>query len=197
MEEEKKDNKRKALIKLLLWLLFLGIVLIISSVGNKDKSSDNLKKDNEKKVVTYEDKLDKLNDNFTYKYTITINNLVYNYEGKIMGKEEAGIYKVNESTINYYKNKGYIYQVVDGNLNKIDNLYLNVSQNYLDVSYLKELIKDKKYALNNGVYEYTLDIGNIKINVDDENIKNIELKENDNIYLLEFSDIGMIKEISY
>lgn len=198
MKEEKND-KLSAGIKLGLWLIFIIVMVIISMVGDKQNEAvpNNNPKDEEKTIISYEEKLTNLKDNFSYTYTISANNVSYKYVGKKLGEKEAGSLTFGENIKNYYQDKGYIYEVIDGGLNQIEDLYNGINKNYIDLNYIKEQIKSKEYILNNHTYSYNLDNLVINIKTDENNITTIEIKENNDTYLLEYNDIGKIEKIDY
>lgn len=198
MEEEKSD-KLSATIKLGLWLVFIIIMVVISMVGGKKNEvtpTDN-QKDEQKVKITYDEKLTNLKDNFAYAYTINVNNVSYKYVGKKLGEKEAGILTFGDNTKNYYQDRGYIYEVIDGGLNQISDLYNKINKNYIDLNYIKELIKTQEYTVNNHTYTYNFDNLTINIKTDETNVISIEIKENNDLYLLEYNDIGKIEKIDY
>ena len=196
-----ENNKTSAYIQLGIGLVFIIILVIVVKVNGIKREDDIPKEEKEEtkeeiKTSSVEEKLAKLTDNFKYNYEIVIGDITYIYNGSKMGLKESGYLKINDNYLYYYKDNNYTYEVKDGGLFQIDNLYSNIDKNYIDIEYIKNLIKDKEYTNEDNKYVYELENMQIIINTDNDNITSIMIN-NENNYKLEFSDIGNIKEISY
>ena len=196
MENREKDNSQRfnAFIKLCLWGIFIVFILLISSLGsNKD---NNINK--EETSISYEEKLNKLNNNFKYNYEIKVNNEVYNFAGSKLLDKEVGSRIYKEETINYYVENDKSYLIENNELKDLDTLYQNLDKNIFDVNVIKQEIKGKEYLKSNDKYSYILDDNKIiYIYSDNKNITKIEIFIASDYYKLEFSEIGLIKEINY
>ena len=196
-----ENNKTSAYIQLGIGLVFIIILVIVVKV-NGIKREDDIPKEKieetkeEIKTSSVEEKLAKLTDNFKYNYEIVIGDITYIYNGSKMGLKESGYLKINDNYLYYYKDNNYTYEVKDGGLFQIDNLYNSIDVNYLDINYIKNLLKECEYTNEDNKYTYNLENMQIIINTDNDNITSIMIN-NENNYKLEFSDIGNIKEISY
>ena len=196
--EDGSNNKTSAYIQLGIGLVFIIILVVfvkVNGVNNNDSKPQNEEKE-EIKELTLDEKLSKLTDNYKYNYEITIGEIIYTYNGSKMGLKESGYLQINDNYLYYYKDNNYTYEVKDGGLFQIDNLYSNIDANYLDIEYIKNLIKDHEYTNEDNVYTYNLENIQIIINTDKDNITSIQII-NENNYKLEYSDIGNIKEINY
>ena len=196
--EEGRSNKTSAYIQLGIGLVFIIVLVIIvkvSGVRNDENIPQNETKE-EIKELTLDEKLSKLTDNYKYNYEITIGDITYTYNGSKMGLKESGYLQINDNYLYYYKDNNYTYEVKNGGLFQIDNLYSNIDKNYIDIEYIKNLIKDKEYTNEDNVYTYTIENNQIIINTDEDNITSIIIS-NENNYKLEYSEIGSIKEINY
>ena len=196
--EDGSNNKTSAYIQLGIGLVFI-IILVIFVKVNGVKIDDSKPQNEEKeevKELTLDEKLSKLTDNYKYNYEITIGEITYIYNGSKMGLKESGYLKINDNYLNYYKDNNYTYEVKDGGLFQIDNLYSNIDKNYLDIEYIKNLIKDHEYTNEDNIYTYNLENTQIVINTSEDNITSIQII-NENNYKLEYSEIGNIKEINY
>ncbi len=196
--EDGSNNKTSAYIQLGIGLVFIIILVVfvkVNGVNNNDSKPQNEEKE-EIKELTLDEKLSKLTDNYKYNYEITIGEIIYTYNGSKMGLKESGYLQINDNYLYYYKDNNYTYEVKDGGLFQIDNLYSNIDANYLDIEYIKNLIKDYEYTNEDNVYTYNLENIQIIINTDKDNITSIQII-NENNYKLEYSDIGNIKEINY
>ena len=174
--EDGSNNKTSAYIQLGIGLVFIIILVVIVKVSGVRKN-ENIPQNETKeeiKELTLDEKLSKLTDNL----------------------KESGYLQINDNYLYYYKDNNYTYEVKNGGLFQIDNLYSNVDQNYLDIEYIKNLIKDKEYTNEDNKYTYNLENIQIIINADKDNITSIQII-NENNYKLEYSDIGNIKEINY
>ncbi len=198
MEEEVKD-KTSSYIRLAIWLIFIiAMVVIIKVSGHKNNYNDKSENVEESvKEITYAEKLSQLNNNYRYNYEININNEIITYTGMKMDDREAGTKIQGDLNINYFKENGYTYEVKDGGLFQIDNLYTNLDSTLLDVNNIKSLIKDITPYNTDETYNYYLSDKNITIYSDEKQITKIEITMNNDYYHLEFSDINAIKEINY
>lgn len=187
----KEVNKNVSIIKIGLWLCFIVVLVIIAKF-----STSNQKEIKEDKI-TYTEKLQNLNDNYEYTYDIKIGEALYNFVGKRNKDREVGVKKVNDITTSYFKENNYIYEVIDGGLNQISDLYAGINLDYLDINYLKNLIANKNYEENNSSYQYTLENVNITVTFDDKNITNIDIYLENDYYKLSFANINAIKEVHY
>lgn len=200
MKNKEKDDNQKfnAFIKLCLWGIFIVFVVLISNFGSKKVSVDNNKETEEVKTITYEEKLDKLKDNYKYKYEIKIDDEVFNFVGSKNKNNESGHRLYNEEQLYYYIDSGVLYEVVDNQLKELEDLYENIDKNIIDVDKIKESITSKEYLKDNNKYSYILENNKIVyVYVNNENIEKIEIYLGEDYYKLEFSDIGLVGEINY
>lgn len=196
--EDGSNNKTSAYIQLGIGLIFIIILVVIVKVSGV-KKEENISKNETKeeiKELSIDDKLNNLTDNYKYNYEITIGEITYTYNGSKMGLKESGYLKINDNYLYYYKDNNYTYEVKNGGLFQIDNLYSNIDINYLNLEYIKNLIKGKEYTKEDNKYTYTLENMQIIINTSEDNIESIIIS-NENNYKLEYSEIGNIKEINY
>ena len=184
----KEVNKNVTIVKIGLWLCFIAVLVIIAKFSTPNHKDDK---------VSYQEKLQNLNDNYEYAYDIKIGDNLYNFVGKRNKDREVGVKKFNDITTNFFKENKYIYEVIDGGLNQISDLYFGINTNYLDINYLKNLIKNENYEENNGSYQYTLENVNIIVKTNDNNITNIDIYLENDYYKLSFTNINAIKDIHY
>ena len=195
---EDGSNKTSAYIQLGIGLVFIIILVVmvkVNGVKREENTSQNETKE-EIKELTLDEKIAKLTDNYKYNYEIVIGDITYIYNGSKMGLKESGYLQINDNYLNYYKDNNYTYEVKNGGLFQIDNLYSNIDKNYIDIEYIKNLIKDQEYTKENNIYTYNLENIQIIINTSEDNITSI-LINNENNYKLEYSEIGNIKGINY
>ena len=196
--EDGSNNKTSAYIQLGIGLVFIIILVVIVKVSGvrKEENIPQNETKEEIKELTIDEKLNKITDNYKYNYEITIGDITYIYNGSKIGLKESGYLQINDNYLYYYKDNNYTYEVKDGGLFQIDNLYSNIDKNYIDIEYIKNLIKDHEYTKEDNVYTYNLENIQIIINTSEDNITSIQII-NENNYKLEYSDIGNIKEINY
>ena len=196
--EDGSNNKTSAYIQLGIGILFIIILIVVAKLsgGNTDENISQNETKEEIKEVALDEKLAKITDNYKYNYEITIGDITYIYNGSKMGLKESGYLQINDNYLYYYKDNNYTYEVKNGGLFQIDNLYSNIDANYIDIEYIKNLIKDHEYTKEDNKYTYNLENIQIIIDTSGDNIISIQIK-NENNYKLEYSEIGSIKEINY
>ena len=188
---EISDNKQKPIIFLLIWLIFIGavVVLVRNNTNNVDNSNQN--------VVAF-NSLETIFDRYkTYKYEISISDLDNNkilYKGDYKNGVNTGSRINGEETINYKIEDNII---INSDTNEIiENLY----GNYLSVFFVpsniytyirtisgteKEDGNIKKYN-----YEYMYEDKNIyiEINTTKDLIDSISIAYDDIKYNIKFSE---------
>lgn len=203
MNREVGNEKVAALIKLVLGIVFIVILVVISGINDNNNNNINYPEDNkitidESNKITFEDKLAKLDNNYKYKYEIKIGDNLYIYNGAKKDNRESGTLLNNEETIYYFLENGYVYQVNNGGLDKIETIYdKNINPELLDINKIKELIVDAEYTLTENKYTYVIEDKTINIFTTDTDIEKIEIIHSDYSYLLEFNNIGKVDNITY
>ena len=188
---ENDDKKIISLVKLGFWLAFIIVIVIFT------KFTTTPREDNNTKTITYEQKLAKLDDNYEYKYEIKINEELYTFEGSKLNNREVGSRYINEEKIDYYIQNSYSYEIINRALILREDIFDNINTNLLDVNYIKSIIKNIEYTRDNNSYLYNLEDKEITINVDDNNITSIIINIDNNVYNLSYSNIGLVKDITY
>lgn len=194
---EAKDNlKFNAIIKLGLWLVFITFLLIVINFGGQ-KKADLPNKKPKQVTLTLNEKMQKLDNNYSYVYEIKIADNMYYFKGSTKDKKEVGVKTFNSETTNYFKENNYIYAVNNGGLDKIDNLYEGINMELLDITNLKNMLNEVKYQENNNSYIYNLEDKVITVYSDNLNITRINISMENAYYDLSFYDIGLVTEIKY
>ena len=203
MNKEVGNEKISALIKLVLWIVFIVVLVIVSGISDNNNNNINYPEDNkppieENSKISLEDKLAKLTNNYKYKYEIKIGDNLYIYNGAKKDNRESGTLLNNEKTIYYFLENGYVYQVNNGGLDKIETIYdKNINPELLDVNKIKESIINIEYTIIENKYTYVLEDKTINIFTTDTDIEKIEIMHSDYSYILEFSNIGKVDNITY
>lgn len=187
------ENKRThALICLILWIVFLLLILFILSFSNKNIQNSNPSNEIKNDIITISNMKNKLlNYNFEYKYTIVINNEKIIYTGKYQNNENRGYKEENSGLTKYLINNEGTYQINLDEQIEITNLFDKINLNYITLEYIFNSIDNKEPIINEETNElyYNLVEEQIIIKTDEKNIKSIEIKNNNDDYLLEFSNI--------
>lgn len=187
------ENKRThALICLILWIVFLLLILFILSFSNKNTQKNIPSNEIKNDIITISNMKNKLlNYNFEYKYTILINNEKIIYTGKYQNNENNGYKEENSGLTKYLINYEGTYQINLEEKTEITDLFDKINQNYITLEYIFNSIDNKEPIINEKTSElyYNLVEEQIIIKTDENNIKSIEIKNNNDDYLLEFSNI--------
>ena len=100
--KELGNERLSAIIKLALWAIFIGAMLVIANLGGKAENN-SLNTDNannsgttEETKLSISDKLVKLTDNFKYIYEIKIGSNIYYFVGSKNGNKESGYRNIKE-----------------------------------------------------------------------------------------------------
>lgn len=187
------ENKRyHALICLGLWLIFFLFVFLIVVIPYNN-AFKNLPKNNENEnITTFIDMKEKLlNSEYDYKYTIytTLGKTVYT--GNKTKEKDTGYRENSEGLIKYEINNEGIFQINMDEEVPLENLYLDLNENYLDIQKIYDLTKDLIENVNEEQNEISYEKENIGIifKINEQNILSINIKDNNNDYLLEFDNI--------
>lgn len=187
------ENKRThALICLILWIIFLLLILFILSFSNKNTQKNIPSNEIKNDIITISNMKNKLlNYNFEYKYTIVINNEKIIYTGKYQNNENRGYKEENSGLTKYLINNEGTYQINLDEQIEITNLFDKINLNYITLEYIFNSIDNKEPIINEETNElyFNLVEEQIIIKTDENNIKSIEIKNNNDDYLLEFSNI--------
>ena len=187
------ENKRThALICLVLWIIFLLLVALLISFSSEDVQNNSVTNESTNDVITISDMKDKLlNYNFEYKYSILVNGEKIIYTGKYQNNENNGYKEDSLGLTKYLINSEGIYQINFDEKIEIVNLFDKINQNYLSIEYIFNIINGIEPTINeekNELY-YNLENEKIIITTNEDNIKSINIKSNNNDYLLEFYNI--------
>ena len=187
------ENKRyHALICLGLWLIFFLFVFLIVVIPYNN-SFKNLPKNNETEtIITFNDMKEKLlNSGYDYKYTIntTLGKTVYT--GTKTKENDTGYRENSEGLIKYEINSEGIFQINMDEKVPLENLYLDLNGNYLDIQKIYDLTLNLTENVNEDQNEISYENENIRIifKINEQNILSINIKDNNDDYLLEFDNI--------
>lgn len=204
LKEKLKDKREKAKLELILYgIFFLGLIIFLR-IGNMRGTP---------KEVNNNDNIfiSQITDNYEYNINITINDIVYNYTGKVLGYNE--VITNNNNNEHYYKKKDIYYKLDSDKgyiLTNKKDIYNIIDYDYLDINNIKEYIKlstreDNIYKvkvsdinLSNTKEDYiTIKIDNINNTIDIDYTNLFKEKDNTiNNYLVSISYSNIDKIIS-
>ncbi len=172
MKEKLKDKKFRALIELIFWIVFIIGVLIFIRVETKklDEYEDNYRQKYDFVVDFDYVKNALLTKNFDYLY-IVVDDGIISFKGNRVNSLYNGTYSHDNEKEEYTKQK-----------------IINKKYKYLDVNNVFSLFNgDFEKGKNNFLYKN--DNLYVKIRVSIDNMINIEIKDGNISYQLEFSNI--------
>ena len=187
-KEARRDPRKKAGMKLLGYLIFFLIIILIANISNElDKTTNNniITTTTTTKVVdSYVEKQnDLLANKYNINYEIKYNDTIYKINGILENNIINGyLEKDNEiKKITIKNNKIYENDIVLEIGFNIENLNLNNIINTIKQtsSFIKEKDDIKTYL-------YELDEKNIYIECNNEHIINIKIEEDKNVYIMNF-----------
>lgn len=187
------ENKRyHALICLGLWLIFFLFVFLIVVIPYNN-TLKNLPKNNEtENVTTFMDMKEKLlNSDYDYKYVVNTSLGKTVFTGNKTKEKDTGYKENSEGLIKYEINNEGIFQINMDEKVPLENLYLDLNEDYLNIQKIYDLTKDLIENVNEEQNEISYENGNIEIifKINEQNILSINIKDNNDDYLLEFDNI--------
>ena len=187
------ENKRyHALVCLGLWFIFFIFVFLIVVIPYNN-ALKNLPKNNEtENIITFASMKEKLlNSEYNYKYTVNTSLGKTVYTGTKTKENITGYRENSEGLIKYEINNEGIFQINMDEKIPLENLYLGLNENYLDIQKIYDLSSTLTENINEEENEiiYENDNIGIKFKIDEQNILSINIKDNSDNYLLEFDNI--------
>ena len=187
------ENKRyHALICLGLWLIFFLFVFLIVVIPYNNTLKTLPKSNENENVITFIDMKEKLlNSEYDYKYTINTSLGKTVYTGNKTKEKDTGYRENSEGLIKYEINSEGIFQINMDEKALLENLYLDLNENYLNIQKIYDLTKDLIENVNEEQNEISYENENIVIifKINEQNILSINIKDNNDDYLLEFDNI--------
>ncbi len=192
-----KDPKGHSLMLLLLWLVFLTFLIGIVSIANYFSPKREIMSQ-EKTSMSYEDIWQNfLKKDFSYTYTISINEELIKFEGKVVENTNFGYRERKDGIVKYSIEDDKTYEILLEEKNEVFNLFENVNAYLLDLNYIYEFVS--KIPIENTdivdgqgklLYKYYGELENDKIKitvvVSNTNITNILIEKLDDKYVLSF-----------
>lgn len=206
-----QDERKKSAIKLALYfimMLFIVLLLVILNAFFPQKeivedTNTIVEQEIKKEPLTFSEIVDNiLKNNYSYTYEINNNDVKTIYRGVKFKEKEFGTKENSDSLIKYYIDSLGTYKLSLSDKILINDLFLNVDQNYLSFNYIYELIKSsktiKEVKEDITINHYTIINNNSEIYVNlyynDQMITKVEIESNNIIYKLIYRKIGEITE---
>lgn len=190
-----QSKEGNAFVKLVLWLIFIGVLFFAFAFQKKDNA--NKPKDNEEETKTFKNienmKNDILQKSFSYEYIINDNKIITIYNGMKCNNKETWYKETSEGITKYQKEDGKTYKIT---LNEKEEY--NEEEN--DLSKLFNLLKEYSYneVKNDTERDIKYNLGTIEVNIKTnlENITNILVIKDNIRYEMQFTNIGICDNIS-
>ena len=216
IKELKKTNKGKAILRLIKWCIFFVILFIFLAIASLmspkntsikktnneiNKPQEEIPKDNWNEetltIETINEYQEKLNNDYDYKYEISINKEKYIFSGTKTNNINKGYKESNTGIIKYSIDSTGTYMETTTEKILINNLYEGIEENYLNPIYILNIIKeleitrDKECDCIEPVYKANDSKNIYRITTSNQNITGIDITALDfsYIYNLDFKNI--------
>lgn len=216
IKELKKTNKGKAILRLIKWCIFFVILFIFLAIASLmspkntsikkpnneiNKPQEEIPKDNWNEetltIETINEYQEKLNNDYDYKYEISINKEKYIFSGTKTNNINKGYKESNTGIIKYSIDSTGTYMETTTEKTLINNLYEGIEENYLNPIYILNIIKeleitrDREYDCIEPVYKANDSKNIYRITTSNQNITGIDITALDfsYIYNLDFKNI--------
>ncbi len=146
-----QTEKGKSLIKLLLWLVFIGVIYIVFINIGSNKPIEN--KEVEKEQIK-ENILDLNNKNYTYTYKINTLDDYIIFNGYVLNNIDIGYKETKDKIIKYQIENNLVYEINFEEQKEIFDLYDNLIREFLDYNSLYNIIKKIKIEEDNWEFNY-------------------------------------------
>ena len=196
-----QTNRGKSVIKLGAWIIFIVIILVLSVFG-KDNNYNNVIDENQNETeeviyefVNYSDmQKELLKNNYEYEYIIKSNDNIIIFNGVKDGTSEMGYKEDNNGIIKYYIDNLGVKQVILNDMVELNTLYDNIDSSFLDLEILFNNLNEYLYNIEKNGNERTIMYDkegfSVVVKTDLNNIKNINIINNEVTYELKFTNIG-------
>ena len=208
IKELKKTNKGKAILRLIKWCIFFVILFIFLAIASLmspkntsikkpnneiNKPQEEIPKDNWNEetltIETINEYQEKLNNDYDYKYEISINKEKYIFSGTKTNNINKGYKESNTGIIKYSIDSTGTYMETTTEKILINNLYEGIEENYLNPIYVLNIIKeleitrDKECDCIEPVYKSNDSKNIYRITTSNQNITGIDITALDFSYI--------------
>ena len=210
-----QTDRGKALIKLLLWMVFIVILIVLAIASERngnneildvDKPEDNVTDTpSEPEKVEYETYntmiTNLLANNYEYEYLITTASDSIILTGFKNPDKEIGFKETNSGITKYFIDSTGTYELNMNTSSIIDNLYSEFDSSYLNLELLFNNLNEYLYNTeeNVGIRTITYDKDGFQVTVttDTKNITNVLVVTDTTTYDLNFKNIGECATIDF
>lgn len=210
-----QTDRGKALIKLLLWMVFIVILIVLAIVSERNGNSEILDVDkpennatdtpSEPENVEYEAYntmiTNLLANNYEYEYLITTATDSIILTGFKNPDKEIGFKETNSGITKYFIDSTGTYELNMNTSSIIDNLYSEFDSSYLNLELLFNNLNEYLYNTeeNVGIRTITYDKDGFQVTVttDTKNITNVLVVTDTTTYDLNFKNIGECATIDF
>ena len=210
-----QTDRGKALIKLLLWMVFIVILIVLAIVSERNRNSEILDVDkpennatdtpSEPENIEYEAYntmiTNLLANNYEYEYLITTATDSIILTGFKNPDKEIGFKETSSGITKYFIDSTGTYELNMNTSSIIDNLYSEFDSSYLNLELLFNNLSEYLYNTeeNVGIRTITYDKDGFQVTVttDTKNITNVLVMTNTTTYDLNFKNIGECATIDF
>lgn len=210
-----QTDRGKALIKLLLWMVFIVILIVLVIVSERNANSEILDVDKPENNVTdtpsepenveYETYntmiTNLLANNYEYEYLITTATDSIILTGFKNPDKEIGFKETSSGITKYFIDSTGTYELNMNTSSIIDNLYSEFDSSYLNLELLFNNLNEYLYNTeeNVGIRTITYDKDGFQVTVttDTKNITNVLVTTDTTTYDLNFKNIGECATIDF
>ena len=210
-----QTDRGKALIKLLLWMVFIVILIVLVIASERNANSEILDVDKPENNVTdtpsepenveyeaYNTMITNLlANNYEYEYLITTATDSIILTGFKNPDKEIGFKETSSGITKYFIDSTGTYELNMNTSSIIDNLYSEFDSSYLNLELLFNNLSEYLYNTeeNVGIRTITYDKDGFQVTVttDTKNITNVLVMTNTTTYDLNFKNIGECATIDF
>ena len=210
-----QTDRGKALIKLLLWMVFIVILIVLVIVSERNTNSEILDVDKPENNVTdtpsepenveyeaYNTMITNLlANNYEYEYLITTATDSIILTGFKNPDKEIGFKETSSGITKYFIDSTGTYELNMNTSSIIDNLYSEFDSSYLNLELLFNNLSEYLYNTeeNVGIRTITYDKDGFQVTVttDTKNITNVLVMTDTTTYDLNFKNIGECATIDF
>ena len=210
-----QTDRGKALIKLLLWMVFIVILIVLAIVSERNGNSEILDVDkpennatdtpSEPENIEYEAYntmiTNLLANNYEYEYLITTATDSIILTGFKNPDKEIGFKETSSGITKYFIDSTGTYELNMNTSSIIDNLYSEFDSSYLNLELLFNNLSEYLYNTeeNVGIRTITYDKDGFQVTVttDTKNITNVLVMTDTTTYDLNFKNIGECATIDF
>lgn len=210
-----QTDRGKALIKLLLWMVFIVILIVLAIVSERNGNSEILDVDkpennatdtpSEPENIEYEAYntmiTNLLANNYEYEYLITTATDSIILTGFKNPDKEIGFKETSSGITKYFIDSTGTYELNMNTSSIIDNLYSEFDSSYLNLELLFNNLNEYLYNTeeNVGIRTITYDKDGFQVTVttDTKNITNVLVMTDTTTYDLNFKNIGECATIDF